>query len=78
MDMDIFLSNYSKNYKLESYLRDDIFKILLVTSKKDSKLESGIPFVIKLFPIENDNYLLYSQKFDEINNYFQTLNQILM
>ena len=48
--MDIFLSNYSKNYKLESYLRDDIFKTLLVTSKKNSKLESGIPLVIKLFP----------------------------
>ena len=75
IDMDIFLSSYSKNYKLESYLRDDIFKTLLVTSKEDSNsnLESGIPFVIKLFPIENDNYLLYSQKFDEIKQLFSNL-----
>ena len=73
IDMDLFLSKYSKNYKLESYLRDDIFKTLLVISKEHSEFESGIPFVIKLFPIENNNYLKYSQEFEDIKNQYSNL-----
>ena len=73
IDIDLFLSKYSKNYKLESYLRDDIFKTLLVISKEHSEFESGIPFVIKLFPIENDNYLKYSQEFEDIKNQYSNL-----
>ena len=73
IDLDLFLSNYSKYYKLESYLRNDIFKTLLVTSKSDSKLENGIPFGIKLFPMENNDYLTISQKFEGIRQKFSNL-----
>ena len=73
IDIDLFLSKYSKNYKIENDLRNDIFKTLLVTSKEQSEFESGIPFVIKLFPIENENYLKYSQEFEEIKNQYSNL-----
>ena len=74
IDMNIFLSKYSEKYKLESFLRKDNFKTLLVTSLKKSEFAEGIPLVIKLFPIENENYYFkYSQEFTEIKNMYSNL-----
>ena len=76
INIDLFLTNskYSKDYKLVSYLKNDIFKTLLVTTYKTKEYENGIPFVIKLFPIENDKiYLKYFQDFVEIKNYYSNI-----
>ena len=74
IDMNMFLSKYSEKYKLESFLRKDNFKTLLVTSLKKSEFAEGIPLVIKLFPIENENYYFkYSQEFTEIKNMYSNL-----
>ena len=73
IDTELFLSKYSEKYELKSFLKQGIFNTLLVTSKKDSNYDPGIPFVIKLFPISNDNYLKYSQEFTEIKNLYSNL-----
>ena len=76
INLDFFLSNskYSRDYKLVSYLKNDIFKTLLVTTKKTKEFESGIPFVIKLYPIQNEQiYNKYYQKFFDIKNYYSNI-----
>ena len=76
IDIDYFLSKsqYGMEYKLVSYLKNDIFKTLLVTTKKTKEFESGIPFVIKLFPIQNERiYLKYSQEFLDIKRNYSKI-----
>ena len=76
IDIDYFLSKsqYGMEYKLVSYLKNDIFKTLLVTTMKTKEFESGIPFVIKLFPIQNERiYLKYYQEFRDIKIYYSKI-----
>ena len=76
INLDLFFSNseYSRDYKLVSYLKNDIFKTLLVTTNKTKEYESGIPFVIKLYPIQNQKILSkYSEEFKSLKENYSNI-----
>ena len=73
IDIKQIIDKYSNKFTIKSYLRKDVFKTLLVTTKEKSEFGNNIPLVIKLFPKDSENYLKYSQEFEEIKNNYSNL-----
>ena len=72
IDKEFLLKRYFPYYDLlEDNLRNDAFITILVKNKKyinsrSLKIPPETPLIFKIFPMENKNYLKYSQEFNNI------------
>ena len=68
-----FLSSYYQQYEIKKSLRDNTFYTFIAISKKETGLDEGIPFIIKVIPIDSKNALKYSQEYEDIKKTFSNL-----
>ena len=78
IDINLLLKNHLGKFKLEEILRKDAFITIIATSKENINYEKlniypESPLVFKLLPIEKNNYLKYSQDFNDIQKNFSNL-----
>ena len=82
LDSEILINKYLYQYEFEMILRQDaLFKSIIVTStnknistsKLNLELTPGTPLIIKIFPRKNENYLKYSQEFENIKSLYSNL-----